>query len=238
VTIGLESDLLTQQNVYCKLTFEDLSVKYSTLTYASVSDKKQVKCLLERNLNSINTVQFIDVALYMNPTPMDSFILSSNNETYLIVPNLLHWRTKRFLNQTELNSTVVDYQIPNRNFNYKIQVKGDYQNPSSFADVNCTYINGDYPKCNLPIVYFEQLNMVPLKLNFSLLISHPYTKLFETVSIDYLIYFTTIDFEMVKPFVVSHIERKYSNSTVVSVMKYQLNTKDFTFSLNGFFTSF
>jgi hypothetical protein len=232
VSIGLESDLLTQQNVYCKLTYEDLSVKYSKLSYSSISDKKQVKCLLERNLNSTN-VYFIDVALYMSPTATDSFILSTNNETYLIVPNLLHWRTKRFLNQSELDSTIVDYKIPSRNFDYKIQVKGDYQNPSSFADVNCSYTNGDYPNCALPLVYFEQVNMIPLKLNFTFFISHHYTKLFETISIDYLIYYKSIEFEMVKPFVVSHFERKYSNSTIVSVMKYQLNTKDFTYSLNG-----
>jgi hypothetical protein len=226
VNLTLESDLLTKENVYCKLTSDDLSVKYTKLTYNG--NTKNIQCSIERNI-TLNSVQFIDIEIYMNASFNYNFIASLNNQTYLMVPSLLKWKTNRFLNDKNLNVTT-DFQIPYRDFNYQVLIKGD---TNSSSNVSCLYNFGSFPNCVLPQTYLDSLNMVPLKLNLSLIILHSYTKEFDSVSIEYLIYYKSIEFEMVKPYIISHVERRFSPVKIISVLRYQLNVDLFSFYCNG-----
>eukprot|EP01080_Neovahlkampfia_damariscottae_P003710 gene3710-6599_t len=228
LTFELKSDLLTSETVYCRFTKNGV-ISFSKLNYVFNSNLKEVYCPLIETISN-KQVQYYDVQLWMTPSLSNQFILSSNNETYLIIPDLLHWKTKRLVNLKD-SFMIIDYFIPNGRINYEVKMIGNI-NGSSITSVNCDYQFGFNPNCSFPISYLDHLDYVPLKLNFTFHISHNYTKLSEFVSIDYLIYYRDLSIQHIKPFLVSHFERLYNPVRVISNVDVQLNRNQFSIFIN------
>ena len=226
----MNTDLLTHSSVYCKFTGNDNSVQHSKVSYISSSNLKLIQCDLEKVLTS-NTIQFIDIELWMEPSETHKFILSSNNETYLIIPNLLNWKSNRLMYLND-RFMILNYSIPYRKFNYEIKVIGNLNNYSS-SKLDCSFEFGSYPNCSFPITYLNELDFVPLMLNFTFHVSHNFTKLTDFTFIEYSIFYRDLSFEHLKPFLVSYYESKTSKIHSITNMNHQLNSNQYSFDLNG-----
>jgi hypothetical protein len=234
VNLTLRNDLLTTSNIYCKFTSENFEISYSKVEYTSSGSLKQVTCKIIKNITS-ESVQFVDVELFMNFSSINSFSLSSNNQSYFYIPSVLNWRTKRIIDPRNLNIQL-NFAIPPRYRVYKIDMMADIQQ-SSKVEVDCTFVQDSFPNCSLLLNYFDQLEYLPLKLNFSLRVTHNNTNIDQIVSVQHLIYYKPVPIEHVKPFLISSVERKYLPARIISnVQQFKFNPSfKFKCNSNSFF---
>jgi hypothetical protein len=235
VNLYLENDLMTTSNIFCKLTTESLQVSYSKLNYVSLGNSKQVTCEINKTI-STNVVQFVDIEIFMDLPSNFSFILSANNQTYLLSPSLLTWKQSRIVNTNNLN-VLLNFDIPERDFDYKLEMIPDIQNATN-STVSCLFFKGFNPTCNLSESYFDQLELLPLKLNFTYHISHTFTKVIQVLSVEYLIYYKSILIDSLKPFVVSSVEKKHFPMRIISSIRYHKFNHNFKYKCNSKFNIF
>eukprot|EP01080_Neovahlkampfia_damariscottae_P000518 gene518-8031_t len=229
ITMNLKTDLLVKRTVFCKFTTNDGTISFSEVHFVSTFNSKQIYCLFTKNL-SVNTVQHFDVQLFMQPSNSYEFILSSNNDTALILPNLIHWKTSRLVHLKD-SFIMLDFMIPNRKFIYEIHSMAII-NGSLSTMLSCTFDYFSSPNCTIPIDYLNNLKTVPLNLNFTYHISHKNSNITQYVSIDDVVYYQDIIFQHLKPFVVSPFERKYNPVRVISNVNYALNNEHFSIFSN------
>jgi hypothetical protein len=218
VNLKTNSDLLTNRNVFCKFSFNNLT-KYSKVDYASSNNLREFKCDISVEITS-NPVEYVDVELLMYGSSNYSFVLSSNNQTHLFVPQVLEWKTNRVFNSQNLTS-ILNFNIPLRDFNYRIEVFPDISNVS-LNQLNCNFDN--FPNCTFSFDYLNSLKYLPIKLNFTLHIVHNKTGASNSTSALYLIYYKSTNLEHLKPYVVSALETKYLETKFISnLLNYMLN---------------
>jgi hypothetical protein len=220
INLKTNSDLLTNRNVFCKFSSEN-STKYSKVEYVSSNNLREFKCVISVEILS-NPVEFVDVELIMYGSSNYSFILSSNNETHLFVPNVVEWKTNRVFNPQNLTS-ILNFNIPSRDFNYRIEVFPDITNVS-LNPLDFIFERVNFPNCTFSYNYLNSLKYLPIKLNFALHIVHNKTGASNSTSALYLIYYQSANLEHLKPYVVSALETKYLETKFISnVLNYMLN---------------
>jgi hypothetical protein len=238
VNLTLDNDLILIRNIYCKLTLDNSEISFSRLEYSKNGNQKHVTCKVNKNIIS-NNVQFLDIQLQMDFSSNFSFILTSNNQTYFYVPSLLNWRTKRIIDEDNLN-VQLNFNIPPREIQYKLEMITDIHNEST-KEVSCSFHWGYYPNCSLSLNYFDQLELLPLRLNFTLHLIHNNSKIDQIIFGEYLIYYKKVPIEHLKPFVISSIERKHLPVRMIAnveTFKFNMNFKFKCNSIHFLFTSF
>jgi hypothetical protein len=231
VNLTLNGELILLRNVYCKLTLDNFEIFYTKLEYSQNGNLKLVTCKMMKNILS-NDVQYLDIQLFMDFSSNHSFILSSNNQTYFYYPSVLNWGTSRIIDENNLN-VHLNFNIPPREIQYKLDMTTDIQNETK--DVSCSFTWGYYPNCSLSLNFFDQLEFLPLRLNFTLHMIHNYSKIDQTIFVEYLIYYKRVPIEHMKPFVISSIERKHLPLRMIAnveIFKFNMN---FKFKCNSIF---
>jgi hypothetical protein len=221
---------MNTRDLYCKLSSNALEISFSKVEYSSQGNFKAITCQMNKLVLN-NSLQFVDIELHMN-LGNNSFTLSSNNQTYLFSQPLLSWKTRRMINPTNLN-ILLDFIIPARpDLQYKLEMIADIENATK-NEVSCVFPQGSFPNCNLDTNYFDNLEYLPLKLNFTYHIIHNFSKFDQTLNIDYLVYYKPIQIEHLKPFVISSLERKFHPARIIfNINRFKLNSN---FKLNSKF---
>jgi hypothetical protein len=224
----LKDDLITSKNIYCKFTSND-GVGYSKASYFD-SGKRNVTCDIGKQ-TFLNTFEIIDVLLIVNASESILFELSSNNQSYMFIKNGIAWASKKVIEPTTLSCTL-NSVIPSRNqFKYHMRMIA-VANDSTYVNVDCSFNFEINPVCNLPKDYLTSLKFVPTKLKFQLTVSHIYSLESIQVSIDFLTFYQMVEFQHMKPFYISYIERLNYPLRIIGNTLISLNSTDNQFICN------
>jgi hypothetical protein len=228
VKINLKSDLITIQNVYCKYTSND-GVQYSKVVYSDESNRN-VSCDIEKKTFS-DSIEMVDIQLFMNSSQSLFFDLTFNNETYVFVKNNIPWKTKKIVDPNSL-STELNFNVPFRKqWKYQLNLWSDNVN-STMIVVNCIFISGLNPTCTLSSQYLNDLISIPSRLNFDLYIIQMQTNEIINIGVDFLDFYKTIEFQHIKPFYISYNERLNLPLRIIGNTLISLNSTNYQFACN------
>jgi hypothetical protein len=228
IKIHLKDDLITSKNIYCKFTSND-GVGFSKASFVDYGNKN-ITCDIEKQ-NFLNNIEIIDVVLIVNASEPFVFELSSNNQSFMFVKNEITWISKKVIDTTSLSSTL-NIAIPSKSqFKYQMRMIADSNN-SNYVNVDCSYNFASNPICNLPKDYLTSLNFIPTKLKFQLAVSHVYSLESILVNVDFLTFYKKIEFQHMKPFYMSYIERLNYPLRIIGNTLTSLNSTDYQFICN------
>jgi hypothetical protein len=99
--------------------------------------------------------------------------------------------------------------------------------------IDCSFNLGMKIKCNLPKTYLESLKFVPIRLNFKFSVIHSFSALRIDVNVDHLFYYKNIEFQHIKPYFISYIERLNYPLRMIGNTFASLNSTNYQFFCNS-----
>eukprot|EP01080_Neovahlkampfia_damariscottae_P003601 gene3602-6336_t len=228
VRITLKDDLITNQNVFCKIISND-GISFSKV-YIDQNEGKNISCKIQKE-TFLNLIEIIDIGLFMNSSNVYFFDLSSNIQSYLFIKDDIKWKTSKVIEPNSLSTELI-FTVPNRiSFNYELNVISDHMNNQSNL-VSCDFILGLFVKCNLPKDYLELIQTIPTKLMFKLKIIQKYSIELIEVNVDFLYYYHETDFQHLKPHYISYNERLNYPLRLVGNTLLNLDSQNYQFYCN------
>eukprot|EP01080_Neovahlkampfia_damariscottae_P009149 gene9149-1237_t len=202
ITLEITGTLLTVKETYCRFQTIDEGVKYFPLQNLS-----KIQCTIEKN-NFVSVLDVYDIDIWINASSSYQISLTSKPESYLFVKQSIGWKSENLINSTILDPILNMNSIQRDTIKYEL-IMNSVEPTNSSTIVNCNYFN-TYPQCFLSHEYIENLNYVPLRMNFILNITHIPSSRSMMVGVHHLSYYRTLTIEHLKPFVIQLYQFQFS----------------------------
>jgi hypothetical protein len=220
IELNLGNGLLTNRSTFCRASTLLGDVKFFEIQQISMN---KVYCnFLKSSFPS--DVDIFDVELWVNTTSIESFPLSSNTKTILVVKEEISWKSRRVVSP-ENPSMKLNFLVPMRLFDYSLEFSQYNQS------ISCNFTSGSYPTCILPLSFVKTISIIPSILKVSLYVKS-INEIIE-VKCEFLTYYELTEIQHLKPYLISYYERLNFPLRVVSNTLRSLNSNDFKFICNG-----
>jgi hypothetical protein len=216
--MSLDIDILTIEQTFCRVTSIDEEVKFFKV---QMIHTKMIECFIEKKIFN-SSLDIFDIQIFVNSS--ESFILSSNNQSFLFVKEELSWSHQRVFNP-ELKTLTLNYLIPFRNFAYNLELSGFNES------LKCNFSSNSLVTCKTPLVYLKSIESLPSNLQYKFKITK--FNLTTSISVQYLTYYEFTAIQHLKPFMISYYERLNHPLRIISNSIRSLNFASFQFLCNG-----
>jgi hypothetical protein len=226
VTLECYTPVLLSREIYCKWYDSNNIVRYSKAEYSGGNPLK-MNCYVENDqFDDVSTPLF--VSLWVKASSEINFDLT-DNQTFLFIREPISWESLVYMSEIKALATqILNISVPMNKFIYKLKMIPNLQNASLF-DVNCDF--SIKPVCKFTTDSIASITHIPSALNISLTIQHPNLNNSSIIQVDSVIYYSTMNFQHLKPFAFSYYEFSHDYIRIVANVMKKLN-KNFTFKCN------